>query len=158
MYTRKTMEASVDGNPQITDRKSRFWRFPLFGAMFFCWLVEGLSYPHSTFPDGIAYLDIAQACFREEWNALVNGYWSPGYPFLLSCWFFIFKPSPAHELVAAHVCNCIILLAALFCLEYFLNGIDVFLNVHAGSRNMSRFPCGRFEPWGTRYFPFVLCC
>jgi hypothetical protein len=34
----------------------------------------------------------------------------------------------------------------------------VFLNVHAGSRNMSRFPCGRFEPWGTRYFPFVLCC
>jgi hypothetical protein len=122
--------------------------------MFFCWLIEGLSYPHSTFPDGVAYLDIAQACLRGAWNALVNGYWSPGYPFLLSCWFFIFKPSAVHELVAAHVFNCIILLAALFCLEYFLDGIDLFLNVHAGVTEHVPLPMWAFRAMGYTVFFF----
>jgi Na+-driven multidrug efflux pump len=66
-----------------------------------------------------------------------------------------FQTSPVHELVAAHVCNCIILLAALFCLEYFLNGINLFLNVYARGTEDAALPMWAFRAMG--YAVFFFC-
>lgn len=112
-------------------------------------LADGRSFLHP-----LNFSGWNRACLRGEWKALVNGYWSPGYPFLLSCWFFIFKTSPAHEPVAGRVFNCIILLAALFWLEYFLNGINLFLNVRARGTEDAALPMWTFRAMGYAVFSF----
>ena len=87
------------------------------------WLIQGLSYRQSTLPDGISYLDIADACRQGNWHALINGYWSPAYPFLMGAWFSLFKPPRYWELTHVRVLNSLILLLCLACFEFFLNSL-----------------------------------
>jgi len=35
-------------------------------------------------PDGVSYLDLAQAVRDGQWSRFINGYWSPLYPLLIS--------------------------------------------------------------------------
>jgi hypothetical protein len=98
-------------------------RYFLWAIMIGSWLVEGLSYRYTTLPDGISYFDIASACMKGQWRAAVNAYWSPGYPVLLSFWLSIFHPSAFRELAAIKCFNCLILIVALGCFEYFLRGL-----------------------------------
>ena len=35
-------------------------------------------------PDGVSYLDLAQAVRSGQWSRFINGYWSPLYPLLIS--------------------------------------------------------------------------
>ncbi|MBZ5698582.1 MAG: hypothetical protein LAN18_08545 [Acidobacteriia bacterium] len=99
------------------------FRYSLWASMILCWLVEALSYRYSLSPDGINYLDIASACMKGQWTAAVNAYWSPGYPVLLSFWLSIFHPSAFRELAAVKYFNCLVLVLALYCFEYFLQGV-----------------------------------
>jgi hypothetical protein len=96
--------------------------------MLLCWLVEGLSYRHAIMPDGISYLDIAAACARGHWTSLINAYWSPGYPVLISLWLSVFRHSPNQEIAILHCLNCFILLGALYSFEYFMKGLLQFLS------------------------------
>src|ERR1019366_717507 len=98
-------------------------RYFLWAIMILCWFVEGLSNRHTTSPDGISYFDIASACMKGQWRAAVNAYWSPGYPVLLSFWLSIFHPPAFRELAAIKCFNCLILIVALGCFEYFLRGV-----------------------------------
>jgi len=94
--------------------------------MILCWLVEALSNRYSISPDGISYLDIATACMKGQWEAAVNAYWSPGYPVLLSFWLSAFHPRGLRELAAVKYFNCLTLILALYCFEYFLQGVLEF--------------------------------
>ncbi len=35
-------------------------------------------------PDGVNYLDVAQAYARRDWSLAINGYWSPLYSWFLA--------------------------------------------------------------------------
>ena len=70
-------------------------------------------------PDGISYIEIAQRA-ETNWHALVNGYWSPLYPLLLSVMFQLVRPSPYWEFTAVHFFNFALYLASLLCFEWFL--------------------------------------
>src|SRR5258708_378433 len=107
--------------------RSSFW-----AIMILCWLVQALSNRHSTSPDGISYLDIASACVKSHWTALVNAYWSPGYPVLLSVWLRVFRPSAFQELAVVKCFNCLTLVFALYCFEYFLQGVLEYTPEAAG--------------------------
>jgi len=98
-------------------------RIVIFLIMIAAWVVQGLSYPHQTVPDGISYLETARACVNGHWSALINAYWSPAYPFLLALWLWLVRPSPIHELQFAHVFNVLLLFVALCVFEYFLNSL-----------------------------------
>jgi len=96
--------------------------------MVLCWLLEALSYRHSVYPDGIAYLEIAWACVKGNWHALINGYWSPAYPVLFSLVLSVFKPSVVWELVLLHCFNCLVLVGSLASFEYFLNALIQYVS------------------------------
>ena len=98
-------------------------RYYLWATMILCWFVDALSTRQLSSPDAISYLDIASACMKGQWGRAVNAYWSPAYPVLLSFWFSIFHPSVFTELLAAKCFNCLALIFAMFCFEYFLRGL-----------------------------------
>ncbi len=84
------------------------------------WLIVGFSSRHELDADAVSYIDIADACIRGHWRALINGYWSPGYPALLSLWLSIFHPKPAREITVVRLFICLTLVGALVCFRYFM--------------------------------------
>jgi len=74
-------------------------------------------------PDGISYLDIANAYFRGDWNAAINAYWSPLYSWLLGLGLYVAKPSPYRESTVVHLINFAIHVGALVCFEFFFVGL-----------------------------------
>src|SRR5207302_11443021 len=71
-------------------------------------------------PDGISYIEMAEAAARGAWHALANAYWSPLYPLLLSVSFRLFHPRMYWEFTSVHVVNFGLYLVDLFCFEFFL--------------------------------------
>jgi hypothetical protein len=84
------------------------------------WLIQAVAPRGVPNPDGIAYLDISYRCLAGNWHALLNGYWSPGLPFILTIWLKIFKPAPFQEGTVMHLFSFISLIGALASFEYFL--------------------------------------
>jgi len=83
-------------------------------------LLQSWAFRHSVRSDGVSYLDIARACSHGDWQSLVNGYWSPLYPFLLGGVFYIVKPSFYWESTIAHLANFGIFVISFACFEQFV--------------------------------------
>src|SRR5439155_3392068 len=64
-------------------------------------------------PEGISYLDMADAYRRGDWRAALIGNWSPLYPWLLALIMLFFDPSAKWEFTAVHALNFFIYLVAL---------------------------------------------
>ncbi len=137
---------SVEG-----DRWPRTRAF-LWVLMFSCWVVEALSHIHETVPDGLYYLDIAVACAKGHWESAINGYWSPGYPVLLSFCLRLLKPSPYWEMAVVHAVDCLILVLALVCFEYFLNGLLRYLQSVTSASQTKPLPAGPLRAIGYTLF------
>lgn len=106
-------------------RDRRTWQVVVWLVMFSSWLGQGLS-GSAVNSDGISYLDIASACIKGNWAALINGVWSPLYAVLLSFWLFLLRPSACWEAHIVQLLNCMILLFALWCFEYLLKGLIAY--------------------------------
>ncbi len=91
-----------------------------------CWLVQGLAARHSMDADGVSYQNIADAALGGDWRSFLNGYWSPGFPFLLTLWRGLFHPTPYGVPMTARFLQIAGLVLAIFTFEYFLK---VFLRV-----------------------------
>jgi len=63
-------------------------------------------------PEGITYLDLADAYRRGDWRAALVGHWSPLYPWLIGMTLFIFDPPAQWEFSAVHALNFFIFLLA----------------------------------------------
>jgi len=70
--------------------------------------------------DGISYIEMARAASRSGLHELVNAYWSPLYPWLLSIVFRAFHPSLYWEFTVVHLVNLGIFLTSFACFEVFL--------------------------------------
>ncbi|MBV8891581.1 MAG: hypothetical protein JO266_06340, partial [Acidobacteria bacterium] len=70
--------------------------------------------------DGIAYLDLADAYLRGGWTTLINGHWSPLYPWLLAIAMRVVRPSSYWEFTVAHLLNFAIYVVALISFEYMM--------------------------------------
>jgi hypothetical protein len=123
--------------------------------MILCWLVEALSNRYTVSPDAISYLDIATACMKGQWTAAVNAYWSPGYPVLLSILFSVFHPHGLRELLVVKLFNCFILMIALYCLEYFLQGLLEFMRRDGKDRVGDALPAWSLRASGYTLFLWI---
>lgn len=83
---------------------------------------------HHVGPDGTSYIEIARGVQLGNLRAVVNGYWSPLYPFLLSGAFRIVDPPAYWESTVVHFLNFVIYLSALYCFELFLGGLSTARN------------------------------
>jgi hypothetical protein len=71
-------------------------------------------------PDGISYLDMADAYLRGDFRTAINSVWSPFYSWLLGLSMLVLKPSAYWEFAIVHLTNFIIYLFALGCFHFFL--------------------------------------
>ncbi len=88
-------------------------------------------------PDGLSYLDLASETLKGDPSQLVNGYWSPGYPALISLALLLFRPSPAQEFPLVHLVNFFAFFLALSSFGVFLRYwlAFTFRGEGAGRRN-----------------------
>ena len=94
----------------------RFW----WAICLTCAAILDLSERHYLNPDGLSYLDMATEALRSGPAALLNGYWNPAYPALLSVALAIFHPSRDHEIPVVYLVNFFIFALTLWGFTYFL--------------------------------------
>jgi hypothetical protein len=93
-----------------------FW----WGACLVSAAILALSARHTMNPDGLSYLDLASEAVHSGPSQLLSGYWSPGYPALLSIAIALFRPSPGQEFPLVHFVNFILFALTLTAFHFFL--------------------------------------
>ena len=73
---------------------------------------------HSMNPDGVNYLDIGDAYFRGDWDAVINTVWSPLYSWIIGGALWLVQPSMRWEFPLVHGVNFVIFLGALAAFEF----------------------------------------
>jgi len=104
-------------------------------------------------PDSISYIEIGWATARGGLHQIVNAYWSPLYPFLLSLVFRCFHPPVQWEFTAAHVLNFALYFGSFASFELFLK--ELILEREAAGESTKR--CLPVSPrtvwiWGCVFF------
>jgi len=80
-------------------------RFFFWCAVLVLGLLNVLARRNDVTPDSISYIEIGWATARGGLHQLVNAYWSPLYPFLLSLVFRFLHPAVQWEFTSAHLLN-----------------------------------------------------
>jgi hypothetical protein len=88
----------------------------------FLGVVQAWAFRFEANPDGVSYLDVADAYREGRWGDAPNGYWSPLYSWLLAGAAAVVRLPPSFDFVVVHVVNVVAFLAALIAFEYFLRG------------------------------------
>jgi hypothetical protein len=104
-------------------------------------------------PDSISYIEIGWATARGGLHQLVNAYWSPLYPFLLSLVFRFLHPALQWDFTAAHSLNLAIYIASFAAFGLFQNELNL-------QREAPSEPAGKYLPvlprtlwmWGCLFF------
>ncbi len=105
-------------------------------------------------PDSISYIEIAWATARSGLHQIVNAYWSPLYPFLLSIVFRYFHPLVQWEFTAAHLLNFAVYVASLASFEQFLREL-ILLRRTSGESPEKSLPVSPREVWIWGYVFFL---
>ncbi len=90
------------------------------------WIAEALAAREPLNADAVSYLNMADSYLGGTWHALINGWWSPAYPFLLALVVKIFGPSPFHRSLTMHLFAVGSLVVALVSFEYFLRTFSAY--------------------------------
>ncbi|HYL86177.1 MAG TPA: hypothetical protein VE263_18275 [Candidatus Angelobacter sp.] len=102
--------------PSKRNYRLSFWFvIPVLG------LLQVWAHRNEMCPDGISYIEIAWATARGGLHQVVNAYWSPLYPLLLSFVFRWFHPAVQWEFTAAHLLNCVVYVTSFAAFEFFLS-------------------------------------
>lgn len=78
------------------------------------------------FGDTMTYLDMADNFMQNGWEGLINGYWSPLYPFLVAITKSLITFPEYSELVMIKYLNFVIFIFTLFCFDHLLNQLIKF--------------------------------
>lgn len=107
------------------------WALAMLMASTRCWMAR-----FTMNPDGICYLDIADAYRHADWSAAVNAYWSPLYSWLLAVALTVVNPDGMWESSVVRVVNLVIFAGSMACFHYFIVQL-VAHNARCGSSNES---------------------
>ena len=111
-----------------------FWTVGILLAAVQAWIFRYL-----VSSDSISYLDMSDGVLRgSDWHRLINGVWSPLYPFLLGIFRRIFNISPSNEIPAGHLLNVVLFIFAFACFEFFLVGMVRELDASDGGSGHNR--------------------
>ncbi len=86
---------------------------------------------HSMNPDGIAYLDMADAYLRGDWQAAINPVWSPLYSWVLGPVMRAVQPPMRWEFAVVQLVNFAIYLGALACFEFYWRQVRRYAETRA---------------------------
>lgn len=105
-------------------------------------------------PDGISYIEMAEAAAQGGRHALLNGYWSPLYPLLLGVSFRLFHPGIRWEFAAVHLVNLGLYLVDFLCFEIFLKELLAARRTESGLHEWLR-PVPEKILWTWGYLLFL---
>lgn len=111
----------TDGRPTRPPWLQAFYSIRVWCLV--CLITAGLlawSSRKSMNPDGMSYLDMASETVHGGPANLVNGYWSPLYPGIVSLAIWLFRPSPEQEFPLVHLVNWVIFVAVMLSFLFFL--------------------------------------
>jgi hypothetical protein len=95
-----------------------FWTIGILLASAQAWIFR-----YQASSDSISYLDMSDGVLPgADWHRLINGVWSPLYPFLLGMFGRMFNISPSNEIAAGHLLNMVFFIFSFACFEFFLGG------------------------------------
>jgi len=104
-------------------------------------------------PDSISYIEIGWATARGGLDQVVNAYWSPLYPFLLSLVFRYFHPAAQWEFAAAHLLNFGVYAASFASFQLFLDELILLQQTASESPEKSSYlPTRTMWIWGNVFF------
>jgi len=107
---------------------------------FYCALVAVVTYGYALCDqyqldgDAVAYMDIGDLLRAHRWAGIVNGYWHPMYPALLSLGHFLFHSTLANELHAYYLVNFGIFLLQMVAVVAFTDAIVELREQGTGNR------------------------
>lgn len=125
-----------------------FWCFVLVLGLLNVWARR-----NDVTPDSISYIEIGWATARGGLRQLVNAYWSPLYPYLLSLVFRTFHPLVQWDFTAAHLLNFAVYIASFASFGLFQKELNL-------QRETAGEPAGKYLPvsprtvwvWGCVFF------
>jgi hypothetical protein len=100
---------------------------------------EGWAFRHFVTPDGISYLDVADAYFSGNFTAAINGHWSPMYSWLLGAFLRMLHATPRSEYAAVHLFNFLVFGLALIAFGHFLSSFLAYLQQKCGQQTTDTF-------------------
>ncbi len=108
-------------------------------------------------PDSISYIELGSATVRGGLHQIVNAYWSPLYPFLLSLVFRCFHPPVQWEFTLAHLLNLALYIVSFVSFELFLK--ELILEREAAGKSAEK--CLPVSPrtlwiWGCVFFLWAI--
>ncbi len=101
-------------------------------------LLQAWAFRYEATPDGVSYLDVADAYREGRWGDAPNGYWSPLYSWLLAIAGAVLRLPPSADFVLAHVVNLGAYAASMCAFEYFLQGVAPFSVDRRGDNDRQR--------------------
>jgi hypothetical protein len=132
----------------LNRRRLIFWSLAVVLGLLQVW-----AHRNEMNPDGISYIELGWTAARSGLHQIVNGYWSPLYPFLLSLVFHYLNPPPQWEFTAAHLLNFAVYLASLAAFELFLDGLLITRFAAKYLSQKSTFvESGTLRVWGYVFF------
>lgn len=90
-------------------------------------------------PDSVSYFDMGDFYWKANWHTALNSYWSPLYGWITGFMFLTSKPAMRWEYPEAHLLNFAILMAALFCFEFFWRELLAFRSDNAWAGSSQRY-------------------
>lgn len=136
----------------------RYARFLFWAGGLGLAFLQAWSNRYAMNPDGVSYLDMADAYLRGDWGMAINAQWSPLYSWLLSIVFFVFDPSPFWEFPAAHLINFLVYIFAAGCFEFLLNELAATNSAtNSATESTRQEALGRLLPeWAWRIIAYAL--
>ena len=145
---RENSRLPIDPRPRLRLRPF-FWCLAIALGVLQVW-----AHRNEMNPDGISYIEMAEAAAQGGWHALVNGYWSPLYPLLLDVSFRLFHPGIDWEFTTVHMVNLGLYLGDLFCFEIFLKELLAARRTESGLEKWLR-PVPEKILWTWGYLLFL---
>ena len=145
---RENSRLPIDPRPRLRLRLF-FWCLAIALGVLQVW-----AHRNEMNPDGISYIEMAEAAAQGGWHALVNGYWSPLYPLLLDASFRLFHPGIDWEFTTVHMVNLGLYLGDFFCFEIFLKELLAARRTESGLEKWLR-PVPEKILWTWGYLLFL---
>lgn len=106
-------------------------RYGFLAAAVILGAVQYWAHRDTMYPDGLSYLEIAEAYLARDWANALNAYWSPLYSWVIAAALWLLRPSPDSTFALLHGVDFALYLGAVLAFDFFLRRLTAHEDPHA---------------------------
>lgn len=138
--------------PLTIDRTTRRLRIAAWALGLAIAAVQAVLFSQWVNSDAISYFDMSDAVATRQWSRLVNGAWSPLYPFVVGVFDAVLRPTLRWEFPVAHLVNFACFVFAFACFEVLLRQVLAIVSHDDHSTDRAPWPRWAFLTLGYALF------